>query len=105
MKSGGKLQPNASTLDCGNIATSRRWGIAKNRQNCLCDGYFLAESSQYSYTKYPHERFRDQKMSEGDHRLRYQLCLFKRTPHGRLRVETGDCGRFQKALPRPSKES
>jgi len=29
----------------------------------------------------------------------------KRTPHGSLRVETGDCERVQRALPRPSKES
>ncbi|WP_145318529.1 MULTISPECIES: hypothetical protein [unclassified Rhizobium] len=29
----------------------------------------------------------------------------KRTPHGSLRVETGNCGRVQRALPRPSKES
>lgn len=29
----------------------------------------------------------------------------KRTPYGSLRVETGDSGRVQRALPRPSKES
>ncbi|MGY5775142.1 hypothetical protein [Rhizobium sp. LEGMi135b] len=31
--------------------------------------------------------------------------FLKRTPHGSLRVETGGCGRVQRALPRPSKES
>jgi len=29
----------------------------------------------------------------------------KTTPHGSLRIETGDCRRVQRALPRPSKES
>jgi hypothetical protein len=29
----------------------------------------------------------------------------RRTPYGSLRVETGDCGRVQRVLPRPSKES
>ncbi|NEI74327.1 hypothetical protein GR212_32750 [Rhizobium lusitanum] len=30
--------------------------------------------------------------------------FFKRPAHGSLRVETGDCERVQRALPRPSKE-
>jgi len=49
--------------------------------------------------------FEIKKCPKGPIGLDISSVFSKRTPHGSLRVETGDCGRVQRALPRPSKES
>ncbi|WP_459461119.1 hypothetical protein [Rhizobium sp. No.120] len=49
--------------------------------------------------------FEIKKCPEAIIRFDISFVSLKRTLHGSLRVETGDCERVQRALPRPSKES
>ncbi|MBB3425910.1 hypothetical protein FHT85_002897 [Rhizobium sp. BK312] len=91
---------------CGRQATTiRRQNFRENAKIVFATVIFLRNRPNIPTENTLMSAFEIKKCPKGPIGLDISSVFSKRTPYGSLRVETGDCGRVQRALPRLSKES